>query len=242
MSVTKTPMVGTSFSRPCLQFLRNCLYGNPNLGHAIINKLMCDESKENVANNQELQGLFLKCIDGSLSSLLEPNEGSHYEQLESEGHAELQQGYIKLTYSLLSLMDPSADMTDLELDRVFLRILELSGDVELNQPGIFFDSKKIYSCLLGRKTNFLISRFQIVEEFKRKNQQRQQLQHPMITDEEDENIVVHLKVIEKEKWRILFFETLHNNQHMLEHVLVSVKIYWLYVSFMHALYYTKMND
>ena len=220
MPVTKTAVVGTSFSRPCLQFLRNCLYDNPELGHAIINRLMCDRSKENLANNQELQGLFLKCIDGSLNSLLAPNDGSQYEQSESEGHSEFQHQYISLTYSLLSLMDPSADMTELELDRVFLRILELTGDMELKLPGIFFDSKKIYSCLLGRKTNFLISRFQVVEEFKRKNQQRQQLQQ-LVNDEEDENAVIHRRAMEREKWRMLFFETLHSHQHMLEHVLVS---------------------
>ena len=221
MPVTKTTVVGTSFSRPCLQFLRNCLYDNPELGYAIINRLMCDGSRENLANNQELQGLFLKCIDGSLNSLLAPNEGSQYEQSESEGQAEFKQQYINLTYSLLSLMDPSADMVELELDRVFLRILELSGDITLKQPGIFFDSKKIHSCLLGRKTNFLISRFQVVEEFKRKNQQRQQLQQLIVNDDDDENAVVHRRALEKEKWRMLFFETLHNHQHMLEHVLVS---------------------
>ena len=77
--VAKAAVVGTSFSRPCLQFWRNRLYVNPDLGYAIIDRLMCDGSKENFANNQELQGLFLKCIDGSLNSLLAPCDRSQHQ-------------------------------------------------------------------------------------------------------------------------------------------------------------------
>lgn len=213
--MTKTTP-GSTFSKPCWQFLRNCLYENPALGHAIITKLTCKANNELLANNQALQGLFLKCIEGSLNSLVPSSEGTQPDFFESENQAKFQH-YQDLIYDLLSLMDPTPDMTELELDRVFLRLLELTVDTGLNQSIPLFDSKKIYSCLLGRKTNHLIIQFQRVEEFVRKNQSQLKL----LSKEEGHSGVAFGTVADKEKWRFLFFETLYNNQHMLEHVLVS---------------------
>ena len=214
MPVTNTPATGVAFSKPCWQFLRNCLYINPTLGHAIINKLTCKASNELLANNQALQGLFLKCIEGSLNSTVPSSEEIQPDFFESENQAKVQQCQ-DLVYDLLSLMDPTPEMTELELDRVFLRLLELTIDTGLNQPIALFDSRKIYSCLLGRKTNYLIMQFQRVEEFVRKNHS----QLKQLSNEEDHSGVK--RVADKEKWRFLFFETLYGNQHMLEHVLVS---------------------
>ena len=218
--LTKT-MAGTTFSNPCLQFLRNCLYENPTLGHAIINKLTCKIRNELLANNQTLQGLFLKCIEGSLNTLVSSIEGVQPDFFESEDQAKFQQ-YQDLIYDLLSLMDPMPEMTELKLDGVFLRLLELTIDTGLNQPISLFDSKKIYSCLLGRKINYLIVEFQRVEEYVRKNQTKQLQLKLLSNDEEDHSGFAFRRVANKEKWRCLFFETLYSNQHMLEHVLVSI--------------------
>ena len=214
MPVTKTT-VGTTFSKPCWQFLRNCLYENPTLAHAVIYKLTCKTDNDLLANNQALQGLFLKCVEGSLNSLVPSSEGMQSDFFESENEAKYQQCQ-ELIYNLLSLMDPTPEMTELELDRVFLRLLELTVDVGLSQPITLFDSKKIYSCLLGRKTNYLIMQFQRVEEFVRKKQS----QFKLLSNEEEHSGVTVRRVGDKEKWRFLFFETLYNNRHMLEHVLV----------------------
>lgn len=217
--MTKT-VASSTFSKPCLQFLRNCLYENSSLGHAIINKLTCRENKEFLANNQTLLGLFLKCIEGSINSLVPSIEGIQPDLFESENQAKLQQ-YQDLIYDLLALMDPTPEMTELELDRVFFRLLELTVDTGLNQPVYLFDSKKIYSCLLGRKTNHLIVQFQRVEEYMRKNQAKQSQLKLLSSSEEDHNSVALRRLGDKEKWRFLFFETLYSNQHVLEHVLVS---------------------
>ena len=216
MPVTKAA-ASTTFSKPCWQFLRNCLYENPTLGHAIINKLICKADNDLLVNNQALQGLFLKCIEGSLNSLVPSSEGTQPDFLESENEAKYQQTQ-ELIYDLLSLMDPAPEMTELELDRVFLRLLELTVDVGLSQPIALFDSKKIYSCLLGRNTIYLIVQFQRVEEFVRKKQ----LQFKLLSNGEEQTGVAVKRVGDKEKWRFLFFDTLYNHRHMLEHVLVCV--------------------
>ena len=141
--------------------------------------------------------------------------------LESESQAKFQQQYVDLTYDLLALMDPTAEMKELKLDQVFLRLLELS--IDTGQSVTLFDSKKIYSCLLGRSTNYLIVEFQRVEEFMRKNQPKQlQLKNLSNGDGNNNDGVAFRRIGEKEKWRYLFFETLYNKQHMLEHVLVSI--------------------
>lgn len=167
-----------------------------------------------------LQGLFLKCIEGSLNTLVSSIDGVEPDFFESEDQAKFRQ-YQDLIYDLLSLMDPTPEMTELKLDRVFLRLLELTIDTGLNQPINLFDSKKIYSCLLGRKINYLIVEFQRVEEYVRKNQAKQ-LQLKLLSNGEDHSGFAFRRVANKEKWRFLFFETLYSNQHMLEHVLVSI--------------------
>ena len=139
---------------------------------------------------------------------------------ESEDQAKFQY-YQDLIYDLLSLMDPTPEMKELKLDRVFLRLLEITIDTGLNQPVNLFDSKKIYSCLLGRKINYLIIEFQRVEEYVRKNQSKQLQLKLLSNGEEDHSGVAFRRVSDKEKWRYLFFETLYSNKHMLEHVLVS---------------------
>ena len=198
----------------------NSLYENPTLGHAIINKLTCNNSNEFLANNQTLQGLFLKCIERSLNSLVASSDGVQADFFESEDQAKFQQNQ-DLIYDLLSLMDPTPEMTELKLDGVFLRLLELTVDAGLNQPISLFDSKKIYSCFLGRKMNYLIVEFQRVEEYVRKNQTKQLQLKSSSNSEEDHIGASFRRVPDREKWRFLFFETLYSNQHMLERVLVS---------------------
>ena len=201
---------------------------------------MCKINNELLANNQILQGLFLKCIEGSLNTLVSSIEGVQPDFFESEDQAKFQQ-YQDLIYDLLSLMDPTPEMTELKLDRVFLRLLELTVNTGLNQPISLFDSKKIYSCLLGRKINYLIVEFQRVEEYVRKSQAKQ-LQLKLLSDgEENHSGFAFRRVADKEKWRFLFFETLYNNQHMLEHVLVSITwhaVLYFYVCYFHGIFKT----
>ena len=205
---------------------------------------MCKINNELLANNQILQGLFLKCIEGSLNTLVSSIEGVQPDFFESEDQAKFQQ-YQDLIYDLLSLMDPTPEMTELKLDRVFLRLLELTVNTGLNQPISLFDSKKIYSCLLGRKINYLIVEFQRVEEYVRKSQAKQ-LQLKLLSDgEENHSGFAFRRVADKEKWRFLFFETLYNNQHMLEHVLVSITwhaVLYFYVCYFHGIFKTLSWD
>ena len=179
---------------------------------------MCKVNNEFLANNQTLQDLFLKCIEGSLNSLVSSIEGVQPDFFENEDQAK----FRELIYDLLSLMDPTPEMKELKLDRVFFRLLELTVDTGLNQPVSLFDSKKIYSCLLGRKINYLIVEFQRVEEYVRKNQTKQLQLKLLSSSEEDRSGFAFRRVADKEKWRFLFFETLCSNQHMLENVLVSI--------------------
>ena len=162
----------------------------------------------------------MKCIEGSLNSLVASSDGVQAEFFESEYEDKFRK-YQDLIYNLLSLMDPTPEMTELKLDRVFLRLLELTVDAGLSQSVNLFDSKKIYSCLLGRKMNYLIVEFQRVEEYVRKNQTKQLRIRHSSNSEEEYSGASFRRVPDKEKWRFLFFETLYSNQHMLEHVLVS---------------------
>ena len=210
-----------------LSFLHDVItVSSSTLGHALIECLTVDEP-EYLSNNEALQSIYVDCVYECLETLnqlksAEPFEtdSSYDSQYESDhtptgGVGSLYrecQRLVATVYSLLSLMDPRPEMTKLskKIDRVFLTLLKVQYVVTPELTAAF-ESSRLYSCLLGRSTPFLINRLYGVEEYIRTNKTAE---GGGATGKEGNAL---------EKWRELFYEALYDNKHWLESMLVRLE-------------------
>lgn len=134
------------------------------------------------------------------------------------------QRLVNLVYDLLSLLDPSAEMSKLveKIDTLFILLLK-TDHVIAQGFTVKFDSGKVYSCLLGRSTPFLINRFHDVEEYLRVNQStlrpvgEQGGPTKMVAEAQGSPSTL-------EEWRDMFYEAMYDHKHFLEGMMVSM---WL---------------
>ena len=172
-----------------------------------------------------LQSIYVDCIYEYLEAL---NHLKSAESLEADSSYDSQyesdhaptggmrglyrecQRLVASVYDLLSLMDPKLEMTKLseKINRLFLTLLKVRYVVTPEYTAAF-ESSRLYSCLLGRSTPFLINRFHKVEEYIRTNRTTEGGR----TTETEGNPL--------EEWRELFYEALYDNKHWLERVLVG---------------------
>ena len=182
-------------------FLRTLIQTNPALGHAVLSALTISGSPHYLSNNETLQLLYIECIDISLGKI----EGIIDEEADPSVDKE-----VNCICDYLSLLDPTPEMTKVvkNVDRIFLKLMELKrpfNNVGLDHP---FKPKLIYSCLVGRSSPLLVQRFQDIEEFLR------------VSQESDEVDV--MESLESGKyWKSKFYRATKQKQHFLETALVS---------------------
>ena len=206
---------------------------SPALGHALIKNMTVENDTSYLSNNEALQSIYvngiMECLD-MLKQMKAPEnletDSSYDSQYESD-HATsgVRNTYkqceklVNKVYDLLALVDPSPLMSRLEkkIDRVFLDLLQSKYDIS-PECTVVFEIGRIYSCLVGRPTPFLINRLHEVEEYVRTNQ---------ATEEGVASKGLKRKVSEKsdsEEWRELFYEALYDKKHPLESVVVRVQL------------------
>ena len=219
-----------------LSFLHNVLVSKPTTGHALIQSLTAKESPAYLANNEALQLLYVKAIHESLEAMLQLKLPSEVPETDSDSQYESdhtltaviqgRQGVTKecqrlttLIYGLLSLMDPRPEMSHVLVDKLFVFLLKMNHQLG-PEKFIRFDVSKIYACLVGRSTPYLVQRLHEVEEYVRVKASS------VGGGAADKSGAWSLKLLRQtegaQDWRALFFHVYHDHKHFLECVLVGL--------------------
>ena len=235
-----------------LQFLHDVVTSlNPTLGHALITSLVVPSGSAYLANNESLQMIYVECINETLDALAQTkvsevadNDSSYDSQYESDHpSSETHKGVFKecekkvaYVYTLLSLIDPSNEMTRItnRLDRLFHTLLKTTFKIG---PGVSlrFDTGKVYACLLGRSSPLLINRLHEVEEYLRMNcssfDQHEEEGDTSSTTPLTTTTNVHhdghphhpsrkeAPTLQEIEWKERFYEALYDHKHLLEGVI-----------------------
>ena len=228
-----------------LQFLHDVITSlSPTLGHALITSLMIPTGSTYLANNEALQMIYIECINETLEGLsqakvseIADNDSSYDSQYESDHpSSETHKGLFKecekkvaFVYTLLSLIDPSNEMTRItnRLDRIFHTLLKTTFKIG---PGtsLRFKTGKVYACLLGRSSPLLINRLHEVEEYLRMN--RGFDHHEEEGDTSPTAMSVHdghpqhprhkeAPSLQEIEWKERFYQALYDHKHLLESVI-----------------------
>ena len=195
--------------------------------------------------------IYVECINETLEALAQTkvsetadNDSSYDSQYESDHpSSETRKGVFKecekkvtYVYTLLSLIDPSNEMTRItnRLDRLFHTLLKTTFKTG---PGVSlrFDTGKVYACLLGRSSPLLINRLHEVEEYLRMNRSTFD-QHeeegdtsssttPTATTDVHHDGHSHhpsrkeSPSLQEIEWKERFYEALYDHKHLLEGVI-----------------------
>ena len=226
------------FQSAVLSFLREVLILKPATGHALISSLTVPDNSTYLINNESLQLLYVEAINETLEAILqlklpegmETDSDSQYESdhtltTMNRGRQSVTKECHRLTnlvYDLLSLMNPKPNMSRVSVDKLFVYLLELRHELGPEKP-IQFHPSKIYSCLLGRSSPYLLKRLHDVEEYVR----RKETNGANGADEKHAGSSSwSLRLLKKtsttQDWRGLFYHTHHDHKHFLECVLVRV--------------------
>ena len=207
---------------------------SPASGHTLIKSMTVEDDPDYLANNEALQSIYIDCITENLemlSQLKSPEsletDSSYDSQYESDHATSGMQSVYKqcekiftTIYDLLSLVDPSPKMLKLakKIDKLFHLLLRSKYSIGPERT-IVFESGRIYSCLLGRSTPFLINRLHEVEEYLRTNWAAEE----GVASRGLETRVLETRRSDRsdsEEWRGLFYEALYNKRHPLESIMV----------------------
>ena len=230
-----------------LQFLHDVITSlSPSLGHALITSLMVPSGSAYLANNEALQVIYIECINETLEGLAQTkvseivdHDSSYDSQYESDHpSSETHKGVFKecekkvaFVYTLLSLIDPSNEMTRItnRLDRIFHTLLKTTFKVG---PGVSlrFEIGKVYACLLGRSSPLLINRLHEVEEYLRMNRSFDQREEEGGTPSPTTAPGVHdshphhprhkeAPSLQEMEWKERFYQALYDHKHLLEGVI-----------------------
>lgn len=180
-------------------------------------------------NNEILQKLYLdlikECLQAELSS--SPSVADSESDSFCTGHLDRH----NCVYQLLSFMNPTCEMPELSdlLDGLFEDLIRRASPDELHQH---LDKGKLYLCLLGRSTTFLIDKFCGIEN-------RLRFQFSIQTDlaacpcgylDQPQFVgpsaqICYSQSFVKDRtlaWQQLFFHSLDGN-HILEKIVVSTE-------------------
>ena len=232
-SVTPLSSLSLSFIRDIVSVI------SPALGHALIQALTVPANPHYLSNNQLLQNAYVDCIRECLESLAaissrdefetDSSYDSQYESDHASGggvssaHRECER-LINSVYSLLALIDPVPEMSKLvkKLDSVFHSLLLSEFSVSPELPSLRFETGRIYSCLLGRSSSFLVNRLQEVEEYLRMKSSAESTAESQSVEQGRGGKALSLRSLSsKEEWRDHFYEAIFDHKHILENVLVS---------------------
>ena len=201
-------------------FLKQLLIENPELAHAIITEITA-KGRGFAENNEILQMLYIDLLEELLLSA-RPRPSSTDPTTcvvpeTAEGDA---------VYQLLSFMDPSLEMLRLSdhLEKLFEELIKRTTT---KGTSMHLDKERLYSCLLGRSTTFLIDAFCRIENRIRfqsslqpnatMNFQTSQVLSPTA------QICYSQSFVEDRKWawQQLFFHSQLERNHFLENMVVS---------------------
>ena len=177
--------------------------------------------------------VYLDCISETLEGIAqakvaERDEGdSSYDSQYESDHptSKTKEGLIKecekkisFVYTLLSLIDPTNEMSRLtnRLDRMFHTLLKSSFKVG-EDVAVKFDSSRIYACLLGRSSPFLINRLHDVEEYLRMNKGMDYEEAAIDDGKSHRGEKASLSI--QQEWNERFYQALYDHRHLLENVI-----------------------
>lgn len=219
---------------PVFQFIHDVITSlDPALGHALITSLTVRGRLAYLAINEALQMIYLDIINETLESLAQArvaetsgHDSSYDSQYESDHpSSKTREGLVKdcekkvsFVYTLLSLIDPSNEMGRItnRLDRIFHTLLKSSFKIG-GCAALKFDSGRIYACLLGRSSPFLINRLHGVEEYLRMNQ-GSDYNEAAVGDSKSRDGEIPPRSIHHE-WNERFYQALYDHKHLLESVI-----------------------
>ncbi|XP_071795779.1 zinc finger FYVE domain-containing protein 26-like isoform X2 [Asterias amurensis] len=122
-------------------FLKTVIQRDAHLGNSILHQLKLPASSRHHQHNQSLQQVYLDCIMEDVSTL---------RQSRGDDVAKI----IARIYKVLSMLDPTENMKDLQVELLFLNVLNLT-----RAPYNLLRIPSLYSSLLGRDTPYLIKEF-----------------------------------------------------------------------------------
>ena len=228
-------------STDALSFIQDLLLSpSPQLGHALITALTVHGSLKHLSSNEALQLLYLNCLNKALKQLRWAEldtSSSHDSQYESDhtleggvyGEARRLEQYV---YDLLSYLDVSAEMTGLsgKVGQIFLTLL---GDPATPEPVWRFDPGTIYSCLVGRRTPYLVTCLHEVERYlyQQMGVGKEYVAMGNLTTagagtEGPEGAPPSSVAME---WKLLYHDALYSKKHLLQSVMVT-RIVFFFVS------------
>ena len=186
--------------------------------------------------------IYVDCINESLEALSQSkvsdtadNDSSYDSQYESDHPStETHKGIFKecekkvaFVYTLLSLADPSNEMTRVtnRLDRLFHTLLKTTFKIG---PGLSlrFETGRVYACLLGRSSPLLINWLHEVEEYLRMNRGFDHEEEEVAATTTDDSTPHHHRhketpSIQETEWKERFYQALYDHKHLLESIIDS---------------------
>ncbi|XP_038075266.1 zinc finger FYVE domain-containing protein 26-like isoform X2 [Patiria miniata] len=187
-------------------FLKVCLQRDTNPGHAIINHLrLPTSSRRHLPHNQSLQEVYVDCLTEDISALRQ-----------APGNREK---LVARVYKVLSLMGPSRDMEDLQLESLFLNLLDLT-----KPPHQLLRIQSLYSSLLGRGSPYLIRELCRIEGQERIQELNAELKSTHLKlDMLSQELRITLRLAKMENrelaWKEMFQQALSRERHVLANVL-----------------------
>lgn len=219
-----------SFPSSVVSFLREVLSSNPSLAHAILSAIQCPSNHQLIStNNETVQLLYVECIEDSIKQLHtmlgkgDEHSDSQYESdVAPQGGTprvgdfeERRQELVESIYSMLSLLDPTPNMSQVmrRLQEILGHLLKFDGK-DSTKDRLCFTREEIYSCFVGRKSSLLIRRLQELEDFQRTLGGASGSDDGRRKEEQDE----------AQKWSSVFYSAIQDRKHFLESVMVSARV------------------
>ncbi|XP_022094724.1 zinc finger FYVE domain-containing protein 26-like isoform X2 [Acanthaster planci] len=187
-------------------FLKAVVQRDPHLGHSLLGHLALPAgSRRHLSHNRGLQQVYVDCLMEDISALRQ-----------APGNREK---LVSRVYKVLSLMDPSKEMEDLQLELLFLNLLDLT-----KPPHQLLRMESLYSSLLGRGSAYLVRELCRIERLERIQELSTQLEvtHPKLDMLSQElRIMLRLARMEDRElaWKEMFCQALSRERHILANVL-----------------------
>jgi hypothetical protein len=146
-------------SKYCVAFLKNLMLEKPSLGHSILRALSVITDPVYFQHNQELQLIYIDCLQGLLHKLCLSHPGAilcTHDCRYCKNDLEIPQceNLTEKFYQILSLYDLHESMDEEPYRNLFRQILDV-----IYSGTDLFQLNVIYSCLLGRTSVFLVETF-----------------------------------------------------------------------------------
>ena len=138
----------------CLEFLTDTLNQTPSLGHVLIGNLLLPSHAHYERNNQALYGIYVQCLQTVVSEISDHLLHSNTQTPTTDSASLLLDVSITKLLDLLSLFDPPSSFKG----HAIVQILEGLCNI-CNMPNTPVKFAAIYSCLLGKSSNYLLEEF-----------------------------------------------------------------------------------